>query len=372
MKVVVCYHSLEQLPSIYRDLFFQESSKLDFFSTWFWYKIFFQNILNDEYDVYLFGVENQDRSQAFVLLPMCAKKSHAVLRRFRILNSASNYYTPLFGLISNKQDKSQNENIQLLVRFMASNGKLWGSIDLHPLDRDDFQYAAFISAFKENHYSIKEYFCFGNWYLKIADKNFSRYLGEISPKLKNTLKKKIKQLDSSGGYRIEIVTEENNLQEKMAEYERVYGNSWKNSEASPDFIRALIRGVASDGKLRLGLMYVNESPVAAQIWIIHNGVALIYKLAYDQKFAHLSAGTILTSSLMRHVIEFDQVQLVDFLSGDDPYKKDWMSHRKERWGLRAFNTNTFSGKMANVRHVELPNLWFSLKRIFYRSMGDNG
>jgi len=286
--------------------------------------------------------------------------------RFRILNSASNYYTPVFGLISNDQDENRNENIQLLVRFMASNKKLWGSIDLHPLDRDDFQYAAFISAFKENHYSVKEYFCFGNWYLTIGEKNFPSYLEGLSSKLKNTLRKKIKHLDSGSGYRIEIVTEDKNLQEKIAEFEQVYGNSWKNSEANPDFIRALIRGIASDGKLRLGLMYVNELPIAAQIWIIHNGTALIYKLAYDQQFSHLSAGTILTSHLMQHVIECDQVQLIDYLSGDDLYKKDWMTQRKERWGLRAFNTNTLAGKMASMRHIELPNLWFSLKKIFNR------
>ena len=34
--------------------------------------------------------------------------------------------------------------------------------------------------------------------------------------------------------------------------------------------------------------------------------------------------------LMRHVIDVDQVREVDFGSGDDAYKKDWMSDRRER------------------------------------------
>jgi hypothetical protein len=365
MRVVVCYQSLEQLPLIYQDLFSGKSSGLNFFSTWFWYKNFLKTALDDGYDIYLLGVENQDGSNAFALLPMCAKKNNYMLMRFRILNAASNYYTSVFGLISNDQDENRHENIQLLVRFMARKRKLWGSIDLHPLDRDDFQYATFIAAFKENYYSVKEYFCFGNWYLEVGQRNFSSYLEGLSSKLKNTLRKKTKHLESSSGYRIEIATDDENLQERIVEFEQVYGNSWKNSEPNPKFIRGLIRGVAKDGKLRLGLMYVNELPIAAQIWIVHNGAALIYKLAYDRQFSHLSAGTILTAHLMKHVIEYDHVQVIDYLSGDDLYKQDWMAHRKERWGLRAFNTHTLAGKMASMRHIELPNLWLSLKKMFH-------
>ena len=43
---------------------------------------------------------------------------------------------------------------------------------------------------------------------------------------------------------------------------------------------------------------------------------------------------------MQHVIDTDHVEEVDYLTGDDAYKQDWMSHRRERIGLVAFNPRT--------------------------------
>ncbi len=54
---------------------------------------------------------------------------------------------------------------------------------------------------------------------------------------------------------------------------------------------------------------------------------------------------------MQHVIEVDQVREIDYLSGDDAYKQDWMSHRRERWGILAFNLRTFKGVLAACKHI---------------------
>ena len=40
---------------------------------------------------------------------------------------------------------------------------------------------------------------------------------------------------------------------------------------------------------------------------------------------------------MEHVIDTDKVHDVDYLTGDDAYKKDWMPDRRERWGIAVFN-----------------------------------
>ena len=54
--------------------------------------------------------------------------------------------------------------------------------------------------------------------------------------------------------------------------------------------------------------------------------------------------------MMEHCIDHDQVQMVDYLTGDDAYKKDWMSHRRERIGLIAFNPATVRGLTAGTWH----------------------
>jgi CelD/BcsL family acetyltransferase involved in cellulose biosynthesis len=105
------------------------------------------------------------------------------------------------------------------------------------------------------------------------------------------------------------------------------------------------------GALRLGIIYIDGEPAAAQLWIVHNGCALIYKLAYDERFADLSVGTILSAALFQHALDVDKVAVVDYLSGDDAYKKDWMSARRERWGILALNPRSLHGALAIARHI---------------------
>ena len=54
--------------------------------------------------------------------------------------------------------------------------------------------------------------------------------------------------------------------------------------------------------------------------------------------------------MLRHVIDEDRVEVVDFLQGDDPYKQDWMSHRRERWGVLAMNPRRARGLLGIARH----------------------
>jgi CelD/BcsL family acetyltransferase involved in cellulose biosynthesis len=113
----------------------------------------------------------------------------------------------------------------------------------------------------------------------------------------------------------------------------------------------LIRTCAQQGWLRLGICRVDGEPAAAQLWIVANGIASIYKLAYDEKFASLSIGSILTARLMRHAIDIDKVREIDYLTGDEPYKQDWMSHRRTRWGIVAFNLRSPRGLLSAARHI---------------------
>jgi hypothetical protein len=42
---------------------------------------------------------------------------------------------------------------------------------------------------------------------------------------------------------------------------------------------------------------------------------------------------------------------VDYLIGDDAYKQDWMSHRRERWGIVAYNPRTLFGLAGALKQM---------------------
>ena len=121
--------------------------------------------------------------------------------------------------------------------------------------------------------------------------------------------------------------------EAIADYEVVYRTSWKASERLHNFTPALVKNLSQKGWLRLAILYVDAQPIAAQIWFVVHGKANIYRLVFDEKWKRYSPGSILTEHVMRYVIDTDRVSEIDFLTGNDRYKQDWMSVRRERVGF---------------------------------------
>ena len=77
--------------------------------------------------------------------------------------------------------------------------------------------------------------------------------------------------------------------------------------------------------------------VAAQFWTVEDGTAFIHKLAHVEDSLKASPGTLLSAALFRHVIEVDRVARVDFGTGNDAYKRDWMNRHEPLWHIEAFN-----------------------------------
>jgi CelD/BcsL family acetyltransferase involved in cellulose biosynthesis len=129
----------------------------------------------------------------------------------------------------------------------------------------------------------------------------------------------------------------------LAQYNAVYQRSWKIPESHPHFIEAICHAFAEHDWLRLGLVRVNGTPIAAQIWFVKDGVASIFKLAYDEQHKVLSAGTVLSMALLRHAIDIDRVTKIDYLTGDDAYKVQYMSRCREMWCLQAYRKASLAG-----------------------------
>jgi hypothetical protein len=122
-----------------------------------------------------------------------------------------------------------------------------------------------------------------------------------------------------------------------AAYEAIYAASWKPEEGDPALLRAFAQGESARGTYRLGLARIDGAPVAAQFWTVEDGTAFIHKLAHVEDKVTASPGTLLSAALFRHVIEIDGVQRVDFGTGDDAYKRDWMNRHEPLWRIEAFN-----------------------------------
>ena len=326
---VTAYESLDELPPGCEPLF-EEAGISSFFLTHEWYRNLAAHALPEDCRLRVYVAD--EGGKVLGVLPMKHGSRHSGPFKGRRLEALANYYSSFFMPLA-----ASGECLQAIVNEIVR--ERWDIVDLHPMPQDAPVFKEVSSAMKDAGMSVQQYYCFGNWYLDVAGRSYSEYSGSLPSRLKHTLQRKGKQLSAIAS-RVEIIKGKEGLEQAIAAYQKVYRSSWKMDEPYSEFMPGLIRLCAERGWLRLGLAYKEEEPIAAQLWIVKDGIASIYKLAYDEKFSKLSAGSILTAKLMEHVIDVDHVREVDYLTGDEDYKKDWMAHRRERWGLYGCNMRT--------------------------------
>lgn len=350
-SVVTVYEEFPVLQERCNHLFSRTGDSGLFF-TLSWYQNYVETVLNPDSRLRAYAVEIAGRPHGACAL-LCMQ--HVPPGKSRLLphtlNSLGNYYTSLFGPIIDPAEPAVQRLLDLLAARIADDVFRWDMIDLHPLESPSPIFTALVVAFRRAGFVVHSYFCFGNWYLKVCGRSYSEYFEKLPSRVRNTIRKKRELVKESVASTILVYKDMSGVEEAVRDYEEVYAASWKSPEPYPDFIRGLCRACASMGWLRLGVMYIDKKPAAAQIWIVHAQVATIYKLAYDEHYAMYSPGTLLTAHLMEYVLDVDRVQEVDYLTGDEAYKKGWMSDRRERWGIVAFNPRTPLGLFALSVHL---------------------
>lgn len=265
------------------------------------------------------------------------------------IRSLSNFYSPIYGPTADAAiDPSK---LTALFREIRTQGKRPAIIHLAPLDTDSRFYSLAAQALSDAGWLADDYFCFGNWFAKLTTPGFAAYFSERTSQVRNTVTRARKKLDKDSSFNIAIVTKQGpELEQAIADFTAVYNDSWKRPEPFPAFIPGLCRLAADMGWLRLGVLKLDGQAVAAQIWLICSGTAYIVKLAYRQDYAKRTVGSVLTAHLMQHAIDTDGVVAIDYLIGDDSYKRDWTPLRRERRGLVGFNPAAPRGLAAAARH----------------------
>ena len=266
------------------------------------------------------------------------------------LQSLSNYYSGIYGPVWAPGGSAADVDWERLGQEMRrlSGGAI---TELRPLDAQGVFLARIEAGLRRAGYWCDRFFCFGNWYCPVPAGGFTAYWAQRPSRLRHTVQRARQRLAKAHDWAVELhVAAGAALDAAILAYQDVYRRSWKPAEPRADFIPALCRLAAERGWLRLGLLRVDGEVLAAQLWLVQGGKAYIFKLAYVSGHERLSAGSILTAHLMEQVMERDGVAEVDFLSGDDAYKQDWMSERRERVGLVAFDPRRPRGLAAAARH----------------------
>jgi Acetyltransferase (GNAT) domain len=202
-------------------------------------------------------------------------------------------------------------------------------VTLEPVPGEDGTAERIAAAFRNVGWRVTVAECDTNHVLPVAGRSFAEYWDSRPGTLRTTLKRKGNKVETTVLTHFDAVA--------WDEYEAIYAASWKPAEDQPAMLRAFAEAEGAAGRLRLGVARADGLAVAAQCWTVENSIAYIHKLAHLESHKSLSAGTTLSAALFCHVIDIDRVTLVDFGTGDQGYKADWMEAVRPRYRIDCLN-----------------------------------
>jgi len=262
-------------------------------------------------------------------------------RAGRTLASLTNYYTMEYSVVFGPRAVRRNELVDRLVDHIAGERPRWRQVNLRLLYEDSPVTELIEDRLRAHDFAVHRYFQFENYHIDVKNQDFKTYYEARPSRAKNTIRRREKKLRAE--HEVSIVATDRYAAGQVRDYMTVYENSWKLGEATPAFIDALCRLADALNILRLGLLYVGHTPAASQLWLKSGAKAIIYKLAYDEKFKDFSVGSILTKELANFVLSRDRLTELDYGVGSEDYKKEWMDRTRRIVGIEAFNRRTLAG-----------------------------
>ena len=311
-----------------------------------WLSLLQQHCLPDHKVRVYVDMEDGTVGSALPLYPL--QKSFMGLRA-RYLRGLTAMYSSHYCPVS--------EDVESLQRLLADvlEQESWDVLFFSAVDEVGYLHRALKQLAAERKLPLSCSKDFEHWYLDLQQADYRSYLAQRPGILRNTLKRKEEKISREFQVEFDICDTTESLPAALAAYQQVYSRSWKTAELYPDFIPQFCQWAAAEGWLRLGIMRLDDKPIAAQIWLVLNGRASIFKLAYDQAYRQWSVGSLLTAHLMQQVIN-EGVTEVEFGKGGESYKADWMSQCRQRVQLACYNPLTWVGRCMALRHHYLPGI----------------
>lgn len=327
----------------------------DFFLSFEWFELLYQSSLRLTLSPRIY-VSLDDEQQPLCAM-FCATEREPSDRR---LLSLGNFYTVRYGpstcdeqpgasVATERAIERSMRAVDALIDHIANERPRWDHVRLNVLQADSPEVGRVLQRFAKAGFAVDTFFQYENWYLTTTGEDFATYFSKRPSQLKNTISRRQKKLEKAHKFRIAIARYPSPMLDDMIrDFVAVYGSSWKVPEPFPDFIPTFARQAAASGTLRLGVLYVDDKPAAAQLWVTADRKTMIYKLAYVEKLAELGAGSILSKELFRVAIDEDHVGEIDYGIGSESYKKDWMSSVRTMHSLEAYNRRTAKGIFLSV------------------------
>ena len=150
------------------------------------------------------------------------------------------------------------------------------------------------------------------------------YLGRLSSKQRHEVRRKLRRLEEAGSVSYRFIEDGDAVPGFMDTFLAMFVESRDDKAAfmtgdMEAFFRSMAMAMSRAGLLRLGVLDLDEAPVAAIITFDFNDVIYLYNSAFDPEYRSLSVGVLSKVLCLKDSIERGKKRF-DFLKGDERYK----------------------------------------------------
>jgi len=253
---------------------------------------------------------------------------------------------------SSEEDKASS--VLNIFHYIRDQYRKWDVMELDRIPEENNIFSIFNDILSQLRLNFRTYFSAGNWYLDKINYSFSEYFENLPKKIQKDVQYCRRRLGKMGNLQTLIELDSGSLDHYLDLYDKVRAKSWKAQEKDKTFIREFTKLTAERGWMRLAFLWYNDVPIACQKWIVCDQRAYIWDVLHDEDYGKHSPGKILSTDVSQYVFDHDKVIEIDFMTGDEPYKKDWIPKRRERKGITIFNNSVRGRVLAFLMNNILP------------------
>jgi CelD/BcsL family acetyltransferase involved in cellulose biosynthesis len=153
---------------------------------------------------------------------------------------------------------------------------------------------------------------------------FEDYLEQLETKQRHEVRRKMRRLTEEGKIEYRFITKGSTLTSAMDTFYRMFVESRQDkaaflTEQMKSYFNLLVDTMAGNGLLRLGILELDNKPVAEIMCFDYHDCIYLYNSGYDPQYVSLSAGLLSKVYAIKDSIEQGK-QRFDFLKGAETYK----------------------------------------------------
>lgn len=330
-----------EIKDAWTHLFLQNHNQSVFLS-WEWLSAWWE-IYGEEKELWILIAQDSNTIVGIAPLVLTVQKRAGI--KLRVLQTMGMPLVDVGGFLIT------NESKKITLAFLAyinQHKNFWDILEFNEFVEDGVETATQGSFFAEKKYPVLKQST-EHYYIPTHE-DWLSYYDNLSKKFRKNLRRSLRNADKLGKVKFKAYTGHDvnwDVFEKIIEINRhAHYPRLAHSQSEQKFHQELLKNIAHTARFSVYLLFIDEKPAAYEYGFYHNGRFEDWRAGFDTRYdTTVSIGKLLSLKITEHA--FGQgYKEIDFMRGDEDYKKDWKPLSRAHVNTRIFQPRKFKSLLA--------------------------